>query len=108
MEVSKARSMRAIYRMIREGKTGFARASAGSDRADLGHFRNEMAEQVLDAVLQGRCRARAARARAFHVQEDDAVVIALEGDVAAILGHGRTHARLEQLLDGADDLLVGL
>ena len=37
---------------------------------------------------------------------DHAVAIALEGDVAAVLGHGRAHARLEQLLDGLDRLLV--
>ena len=37
---------------------------------------------------------------------DDAVAIALEGDVAAVLGDGRAHARLEQLLDGLDRLLV--
>ena len=32
--------------------------------------------------------------------------IALEGDVAAVLGHGRADAGLEQLLDGLDRLLV--
>ena len=41
------------------------------------------------------------------MQEHDAVAIALEGDVAAILGHGGAHARLEQLLDGVDGLGVG-
>ena len=30
--------------------------------------------------------------------------IAAEGDVAAVLGHGRAHARLQQFLDGDDDL----
>ena len=41
------------------------------------------------------------------MQEHDAVAIALEGDVAAILGNSRTHPRLEQLLDGVDGLGVG-
>ena len=40
------------------------------------------------------------------MQEHDAVAIALEGDVAAVLGHRRAHPRLEQLLDGLDRLLV--
>ncbi len=40
------------------------------------------------------------------MQEDDAVAIALEGDVAAVLRHGRPDAGLEQLLDGLDRLLV--
>ena len=37
---------------------------------------------------------------------DDAVAVALEGDVAAVLGDGRAHARLQQLLDGLDGLFV--
>ena len=40
------------------------------------------------------------------MQINDAVAIALEGDIAAVLGHGRAHARLEQLLDGLDGLFV--
>ena len=34
--------------------------------------------------------------------------IAAEGDVAAVLGDGRANPRVEQFLDGHDDLLVGL
>ena len=40
------------------------------------------------------------------MQIDDAVAIALEDDVAAVLGHRRAHPGLEQLLDGLDRLLV--
>ena len=34
--------------------------------------------------------------------------IAAEGDVAAVLGDGRPHPRVEQFLDGHDDLGIGL
>src|SRR4051794_18854658 len=44
------------------------------------HVGAEMLEQVLDAVPQRGGRARAARAGAAHVQEDDAVLEALEDD----------------------------
>ena len=37
---------------------------------------------------------------------DYAVAKALEGDVAAVLGHGRADPGLEQLLDGLDRLFV--
>src|SRR5262245_36325507 len=40
------------------------------------------------------------------MEEHDAVAVALEGDVAAILGDGGTHPRLQQLLDGLDGLGV--
>src|SRR5262249_32568303 len=40
------------------------------------------------------------------MQEPDAVTVALEGDVAAVLGDRRAHPRLEQLLDGPDRLLI--
>jgi hypothetical protein len=66
-----------------------------------------MAQHVLDAGLEGRGRARAARARALHVQVDDAVLEAVEDDVAAILGDGGAHPRVEQLLDLGDDLVLG-
>ena len=91
-------------------RNSWSRPASGSlprsNRPDLLHFGNEVPEQVLDAVTQRRRRAGAARAGAAHMQEDHAVAIALEGDVAAVLGHRRTHARLEQLLDGLDGLLV--
>ena len=45
------------------------RAKASGDLLDLLHFRHEMAQQVLDAVLQRRRRRRAAGAGALHVQE---------------------------------------
>jgi hypothetical protein len=40
------------------------------------------------------------------MQEHDAVAVALEGDVAAILGDGGTHPSLQQLLNGLDGLGV--
>ena len=48
--------------------------SGSGDLLDLLHFRNEMAEQVLDAVLQRRGRRWAAGAGALHVQEHGAVL----------------------------------
>src|SRR5262245_19131572 len=81
---------------------------ASGDLLDMLHFRVEVAKQVLDAVLQRRRRRRAARARALHIEEHRAVLIAAEGDVAAVLRNGRTHARVKKLLDGHDDLGVGL
>ena len=79
------------------------RGSSG-DLLDLLHFGNEMAEQVLDAVLQRRRRGRAAGAGALHVQEHGAVLVAAEGDVAAVLGNRRAHPGVEQFLDGDHDL----
>ena len=81
--------------------------TARSDRADLGHVRHEMPQQVLDAVLERRGRGRAAGAGALHRQEYDAVLEAAEGDVAAVIGDRRPHARLDQFLDGLDGLGVG-
>ena len=40
------------------------------------------------------------------MQVDHAVAEILEHDVAAVLGHRRTDARLEQFLDLGDDLVV--
>ena len=40
------------------------------------------------------------------MQPDDAVTVAAEHDVAAISGHCRAHARVEQLLDLIDDFRV--
>src|SRR5690606_7106881 len=79
-----------------------------SDLLNLLHFGHEMAKQILDAVFQRSRRRRATGAGALHVQKHDAVLITTEGDIAAILGNCRPHPRVEQLLDGEDDLLVGL
>ena len=65
-----------------------------------------MPEQILDAVAERRRGARATGASTAHMQIDDTVAEALEGDVTAILRHGRTHAGFEQLLDGGDNLGV--
>src|ERR1700676_5161079 len=45
----------------------------GSDRADFLNFRDVVLQHVLDAGLERRRRARTARARALHVQVNDAV-----------------------------------
>jgi hypothetical protein len=63
-----------------------------------------MPEQILDAVAERRRRARATGASAAHVQVNHAVTEPLEGDVAAVLRHGRAYASFEQFLDGGDDL----
>src|SRR5262245_56344221 len=81
--------------------------AAGSDRAHLGHVWHEMAQQVLDAMAQCRRRRWAAGACALHVEIDHAVLEAAERDVAAVVGHRRAHARLDQFLDGGDVLGVG-
>ena len=81
---------------------------SSGDLLDLLHFGHEVLEQVLDAVLQRRRGRRAAGAGALHVQEHRAVLVAAEGDVAAVLRHRRANARIEQFLDGDDDLRVGL
>src|SRR3546814_16883646 len=65
-------------------------------RADFYHFGNIVLEHVLDAHLQGRRRAGAARAGTLHVQVDDALVETLEDDVAAVLRHGWTDAGVER------------
>ena len=49
--------------------------------------------------LEGRGGGRAAGAGAAHVQVHHAVAEAAEGDVAAVLGHRRADAGLDQLLD---------
>src|SRR5262249_26958470 len=85
---------------------GRLREACRSNRADLLHLRDEVLEQVLDTVAERRRRARAAGAGAAHMQEHDAVTVALEGDVAAVLGDRRAHPRLGQLLDGPDRLLI--
>src|SRR6266404_7397271 len=58
-------------------------------RPDFDHVGHEMLQQILDAVLQRRRRGRAAGAGAPHVEVDDAVLEATEGDVAAVIGDGR-------------------
>src|SRR3984893_9217121 len=73
------------------------------DRADFDDFGDVMAEHILDPRLQGRGRARAARARALHVQVDDAVLEILANDVAAIHRHRRAHSGLQQFLDLGTD-----
>src|SRR5690554_2534650 len=72
------------------------------------HFRNEVMQQVLDAVLQGRRRGWATGARALHVQVNGALLISAECDVAAILRHCRAHTRLQKVLDCSNDFFVGL
>src|ERR1700722_1872263 len=77
-----------------------------SHRPDLDHVGHKMLEQVLDAVLQRRGGGRAARAGALHVEIDDAVLEAAEGDVAAVVGDRRSYPCLDQVLDGGNRLSV--
>ena len=65
-----------------------------------------MLEQVLDPVTQGCRRAWAAGAGAAHMQVNDPVPEPVEGDIAAVIRDRRTHARIQELLDGADRILV--
>src|SRR4051794_10514279 len=69
--------------------------SAKSHRPDFDHVRHEMLQQVLDAVLQCRRRRRAAGAGALHVEIDDPVLEAAEGDVAAVVGDCGAHPGLD-------------
>src|SRR5215211_5670010 len=80
---------------------------SASDRLDLAHVGQEVAQEVLDAVLEGRGRGRAARAGALHVEIDDPVLEAAEGDVAAVARDRRADAGLEQLLDRLDRRRIG-
>src|SRR5687767_8881159 len=82
------------------------RNRSASNRLDLAHIRQEVAQQVLDAVLQRRGRGRAAGAGALHRQIDRAVLEAAEGDVAAIAGNGRADSGLQQVLDRLDGLRI--
>src|SRR4051812_6631574 len=88
-------------------KITYQRKRMPLNRPHLDHVRHEMLEQVLDAVLQRRCRRRAAGAGTLHVQIDDAVLEAAERDVAAVIGHRRANARLDQILDGFHGFAVG-
>ena len=65
-----------------------------------------MLQKILDAHLERGRRARAARARALHVQVDHAIPEVLEDDIAAVLRHRRTNARIEKFLDLSDDFIV--
>ena len=72
---------------------------------DPGHFRHIVLEHVLDPGFQrGRGRGTA-RAGAAHLQPDDAGVglVAVEEDVAAILGDRGADAGVEEILDLVDD-----
>src|SRR6056297_1182163 len=83
-----------------------ARITGVSDtnRAHLGHFGDIMAQQVLDPHLQSDGGRGAARASALHMQIHDAAFEPVERDVAAILCHRGTHARVQKFLDLANDL----
>src|SRR5438132_975792 len=73
-----------------------------SHGSDFDHVRQIMAQQVLDAVPERRGRRWAARAGALHVEIDDTVLEAAEGDVAAVIGNRRPHPRFDQLFDDSN------
>src|SRR5476651_1841565 len=76
------------------------------DRLHYDDFRHVVLQKVLNSHFQGGRRTRATRARALHLQVDHAVAEVMEHDIAAVLGHGRTDAGLEQILDLGNDLVV--
>src|SRR5471030_1273450 len=76
------------------------------DRLHFDDFRHVVLQKVLNSHFQGGRRTRATRARALHLQVDHAVAEVVIDDVAAVLGHGRTDAGLEQILDLGNDLVV--
>src|SRR5690606_30412897 len=51
-------------------------------------------------------RGRAALTGALHAEIERSVLIAAINDVAAVLGHGRADAAIDQFLDQVDDLGV--
>src|SRR5262249_31813696 len=73
---------------------------------DLDYVGYKMAQQVLDTVPEGGRGGGAARASAFHVEVYNAFLVAAEGYVATVARHRRTHARLDQILDGGDGLHI--
>ena len=76
------------------------------DLFDGDNLRDVVLQHIFDPMLQRRAGGRASGARALHVEADDALTVASEHDVAAVTGHGRANAGVEQLLDLVDDLLV--
>src|SRR6056297_3784701 len=76
------------------------------NRADLCHFGDIVAQQLLYPHLERQGRGRAPGAGALHVQIHNTAIEAVEGDVAAILGHSRTHAAVQKLLDLAHDFAI--
>src|SRR5262252_7029114 len=87
-------------------KTPVAGASALLHGPNLLHVRTEVTQQVFDAVAQRGRRTWTSRAGAAHMQEHHAILVAVEDDVAAIVGDSGPHAGVEQLFDGFDRVLV--
>lgn len=67
-----------------------------------------MHQHALNAVLERDCARVARPTRPTQLEQDLTILEAAELDVAAVLLDGRPHARVEQLLDHADDLGVVL
>src|SRR5471030_1504386 len=76
------------------------------DRLHFDDFRHVVLQKVLNSHFQGGRRTRATRARALHLQVDDAFAEVMEHDIAAVLGHGRTDAGLEQIFDLGNNFVV--
>src|SRR5262249_17630904 len=72
----------------------------GSHRPHLLYVRAEVTQQVLNPMAQGGRGARAAQTGAPTVPEHHPILEAVEDDVAAVVGDGRPHARIQELLDG--------
>ena len=69
------------------------------DGFDALHFGNVVADQALYPALQGDGGGGAAGARSMHRQVQVPVLVALIGDVAAVLGDRRANASFYQFLD---------
>jgi len=66
-------------------------------------------QQVLDAMAQCRRGRRAPGTGSLHIQIDHAVLESAEGDIAAVIRHGWSHPRFDQLFYRRDGLgILGL
>src|SRR5690606_6869811 len=74
------------------------RTTDSGNGPDLDHLGDVMAQQILDPHFQRQCGRGAARAGTLHMQIDDSAIKTVEGDVAAILCHGRTNTGIQQFL----------
>lgn len=65
-----------------------------------------MFEQLLYAIFQRGSGRRAARTGTLHLQIDDPALEPAIDDIAAIIGHGGTHAGFDQILYLVNDFGV--
>jgi len=63
-------------------------------------------EHILDTMLERGTGAGATRTGPAHGEINHALFILKEGDIATILRNGRTNARIEQVDDLVDNLVM--